>query len=168
MEQDAKNKIRKIFRFILVILWMVVVFCFSAQGGEKSSITSNTATKQIINVLPSTKHLAEPQKTAVVAKVNPVLRKIAHYTMYILGGILIFGWLRTYAIALRTNAMYTTILGMLYATSDEIHQLFSGGRSAQLSDVCLDTLGVITGLLLYIAMIKLKDTITQKRRKKIE
>lgn len=62
--------------------------------------------------------------------------------------------------------MYTTILGILYATSDEIHQLFSGGRSAQLSDVCLDTLGVITGLLLYIAMIKLKDTITQKRRKK--
>ena len=38
---------------------------------------------------------------------------------------------------------------MLYALSDEFHQLFVPGRAFQLSDLGLDAVGISAGLLLY-------------------
>ena len=37
-------------------------------------------------------------------------------------------------------------LTVIYAVSDEIHQAFVPGRSAQLSDVCIDACGAAIGL----------------------
>ena len=41
-------------------------------------------------------------------------------------------------------------IGILYAMSDEFHQSFSPGRSPKVTDVYIDTLGVIVGALLVI------------------
>lgn len=38
---------------------------------------------------------------------------------------------------------------MLYALSDEIHQIFVPGRTFQLEDLALDLLGALAGLWLY-------------------
>ncbi len=38
---------------------------------------------------------------------------------------------------------------VLFAVSDEIHQYFVPGRYATLMDVCLDVLGIFTGLMVY-------------------
>ena len=44
----------------------------------------------------------------------------------------------------------TISIGILYAISDEFHQSFSPGRSPKVTDVYIDTLGVIVGALLVI------------------
>ena len=36
----------------------------------------------------------------------------------------------------------------LYACTDELHQLFSSGRSGQFDDVLLDSIGALLGILL--------------------
>ena len=44
---------------------------------------------------------------------------------------------------------------MIYAMLDEIHQAFVPGRGALITDVMLDTLGVITGIFISLLIIKL-------------
>ena len=46
--------------------------------------------------------------------------------------------------------------GALYAASDEIHQLFVQERSGQLSDVLIDTAGVILGAFFVTLLYKKK------------
>ena len=38
---------------------------------------------------------------------------------------------------------------ILYACTDEIHQLFIQGRAGQLKDVLIDTIGSLTGIYIY-------------------
>ena len=71
---------------------------------------------------------------------------MAHLTEFtILGGVL-YTILRRY---ITYGTVIKTIgLGMLIASLDEFIQLFSPGRSSQISDVLIDTVGIIIGILL--------------------
>ena len=88
---------------------------------------------------------------------NRIVRKLAHLTEFtILGGVL-------YAI-LRRYITYGTViktigLGMLIACLDEFIQLFSPGRSSQFSDILIDTVGIVIGIL----VVKLVYYIRYKR-----
>ena len=77
---------------------------------------------------------------------NRIVRKMAHLSEFtILGGVL-YTILRRY---ITYGTVIKTIgLGMLIASLDEFIQLFSPGRSSQISDVLIDTVGVIIGILL--------------------
>ena len=77
---------------------------------------------------------------------NRIVRKLAHLTEFtILGGVL-YTILRRYIIY--GTVIKTIGLGMLIASLDEFIQLFSPGRSSQISDVLIDTVGVIIGILI--------------------
>ena len=62
----------------------------------------------------------------------------------------------------------TQVFGTLYAISDEIHQTFIPGRSGEIRDVIIDSLGIFTGLLICIVFLKLVhkfiDKLKQKRK----
>lgn len=88
---------------------------------------------------------------------NRIIRKLAHLTEFTILGSVLYAILRryiTYGTVIKTIA-----LGILIASLDEFIQLFSPGRSSQLSDVLIDTIGVIIGILL----IKLVYYIGYKR-----
>ena len=55
------------------------------------------------------------------------------------------------------------LFGCLYATSDEFHQKFSNGRTASSKDVCIDTLGVLFGIGLYMLVKKIIITIKEHK-----
>mgnify|MGYP004574907529 FL=1 len=92
---------------------------------------------------------------------NRIIRKLAHLTEFtILGGVL-YVVLRRY-IEYGT-VVKTIVVGIVIASLDEFIQLFSLGRSSQLSDVLIDTVGIIIGisvvkLTYYISHIKDKST----------
>ena len=76
---------------------------------------------------------------------NRIVRKLAHLTEFtILGSVLYTILCRyiTYGTVIKTIG-----LGMLIASLDEFIQLFSPGRSSQISDVLIDTVGVVIGIL---------------------
>ncbi|MEF2639337.1 MAG: VanZ family protein, partial [Lachnospiraceae bacterium] len=54
---------------------------------------------------------------------------------------------------LRTRILIPFALGVLYAASDEFHQLFVPGRSGQVRDVCIDSSGVMIGILLLTLVL---------------
>jgi len=67
-----------------------------------------------------------------------VLRKLAHVTEYAILGALLF---RAVGRPLPAFAV-----GVLYATSDEVHQHFVSGRHASPVDVAIDAVGIAIGL----------------------
>ena len=70
-----------------------------------------------------------------------VLRKIAHACEFALLGALLLRALRDERAAFAA--------GVLYAASDEVHQLFVPGRVGSPIDVAIDSAGVAVGILLW-------------------
>ena len=75
--------------------------------------------------------------------------------------------LSTYKIKNKWGFVITIVIGILYAMSDEIHQSFSPGRSPKITDVCIDTLGIIVGALLVILIRMIYKKIRTKYCKSI-
>lgn len=89
---------------------------------------------------------------------NRIIRKLAHLTEFtILGGVL-YVVLRRY-IEYGT-VVKTIVVGIVIASLDEFIQLFSLGRSSQLADVLIDTVGIIIG----ISVVKLTYYISHDKR----
>lgn len=128
-----KNK-RRIIYFILVVIWMISIFCFSHQNGIKSRHTSDIITNKIAQGVVEDKDTIEEAKF----NISFIIRKSAHFIAYFVGGILIFEFINTFSIKIKYTILLTIIFGLLYAISDEVHQLFIDGRAAQIRDVVID------------------------------
>ena len=88
---------------------------------------------------------------------NRIVRKLAHLTEFTILGSLLYTILRRY---ITYGTVIKTIgLGMLIACLDEFIQLFSPGRSSQFSDILIDTVGIVIGIL----VVKLVYYIRYKR-----
>jgi len=128
-----------------VLLWMVVIFCFSAQNGTQSAHLSETVQQYIVQIVG-----AAPQ----VQDTNDqfVLRKLAHFTVYlVLGGLCMSALLQTPRFTrMRTKAAVALAISTGYAASDELHQLFVGGRAARLLDIGIDAVGAFCGIMLVL------------------
>lgn len=116
-------KPKQIIHLILIIFWMIAVFMFSHESAEKSKKTSNKTLDVIIEAVPPLKEKASKDIT-FLEKCRNYIRKIAHYLLYTLGGVLIFSFITTFNISLRLKAIYVVGIGAFYALTDEIHQIF--------------------------------------------
>lgn len=142
---------KRIILIILTILWMGIIFSFSAENSDKSSNTSGRTIRTIVRIFTN---LPEEQENQVVEQLQHVVRKGAHFSIYTIGGIILLFLVKTY-----TNNkpwIYAWGIGTLYAITDEIHQYFVPGRSCEIADVMLDSCGVITGILIVIGIICIK------------
>lgn len=87
-----------------------------------------------------------PITNARVDKWEMSVRKFAHYGLFAIGGVIIYGML--HHVQIKHNILIAIFLGLLLACIDEIHQFFSANRGPRLFDVGLDSLGVVSGVLL--------------------
>ena len=147
----------KVIRFILALLLIAtfgMIFNFSNQDSEKSGSASQKVTEAITKDIKAIKELNKNEKARVIDKIEDVIRKIAHFSLYALVGFLLMSLLITYNINEKNKIISTVTIGAIYAISDEFHQSFVSGRSGQVSDVFLDTLGVTVGGLFILLIIK--------------
>ena len=135
-----KNKLN----IILVLIWMLLIFLMSSYNANMSSEQSGVIVNFIANILNINN----------LELLSLIIRKQAHYTEYLILGLLLVNLLKDYH---NKYLLISIIICILYATSDEIHQLFVPGRSCQFQDILIDTLGSITGTYLY-KLLFLKDT----------
>ena len=63
------------------------------------------------------------------------------------------------------KGQYSLIIGVIYAISDEIHQCFTPGRGPLVTDVIIDTMGVLLGILLVVLVIKIYEKLIIKHKK---
>jgi len=148
---------KKIILIILLIIWMITVFCFSNENAEKSGNTSGKVVETIIEIFY--KGISEEEKIEKVEILQSIVRKGAHLTIYTIGGILLFLFCNTYNLVLKKKILYAIIIGGIYAITDEIHQGFIPGRAPQITDVLIDTVGVSLRSIFYLYYIKINKKI---------
>lgn len=158
----TKELLKKILYLALVLIWMLMVFMFSNQNGEKSQGTSRKISVIVAKIFTHNQEINEDEKEARIEKVDYAIRKIAHYSIYTLGGMLIYNYIRTFNIKKTKVILISILVGIIYATTDELHQYFMDGRSAQITDVVIDSLGIFTGV---IIMYKIKNNLYNKNSK---
>ena len=93
---------------------------------------------------------SEDKQGQFAEKIDFPVRKCAHASEYAVLGILILGTAYSFSEDRgRKIILLCWCVGTAYAGTDEFHQLFVPGRSCQFRDVCIDSAGVLTGLILF-------------------
>lgn len=145
---------------------MILIFYFSSQNAADSSEISRGVTKKVVDIVVSVSHLSEEAKQPMAETIHGFIRKTAHFTLYAALGISSF--ISAKLLIRKKKAMIFAIavgFCMLYAVSDEIHQLSSLGRSGEMRDVLIDTAGAVTGILFLLTdTVIIKHMINKRRR----
>lgn len=150
---DKKTQIKSL-KIILIIIWMITIFIFSGQQGTESGNTSRKFTIIIIEIITGKNlEINDP----FVEGIQLFIRKLAHFTIYAIGGFLIMNYAYTTDKTIKEKALYSICFGGGYAITDELHQFFVPGRSGNVFDVGIDTAGVIIGVFIYRVLMKIID-----------
>lgn len=140
--------------FLVSLAWTLVVLVaiwgFSAQGSNETTALSGGLARKIAEWLGG---------RFDVHQTEAVLRKLAHFTIFMALGIGLTGMLLS-QVHLPVVSM-VVLLGTVFAAADEIHQSFVPGRSPRVMDVLIDLSGVIVGMLLILGLKKLLRRRTQ-------
>ena len=148
--QKGKSMSEKTKRYVLLGLtigWVLLIFFFSSQNGLTSSKNSDGLSVWI------TRHVLGSEVSELEAEVwehclrvaSYCVRKVAHMTEYAVLSALLSLLLRTYGHPLWRHCLLGFLGAAAYAATDELHQLFVPGRSGQLLDVGIDSIGAFTG-----------------------
>lgn len=150
MENKMKKNILRIILILLLLGTFYIIFGFSSQDGEKSGSLSRRITEKIATLIPQIQKENEIEKENIMNTMESIIRKMAHFSIYTAVGLLLMALVSTYNIKEKNRLIISLTTGIIYATSDEIHQSFVPGRSPMITDIVIDTMGVILGILLII------------------
>lgn len=132
---------KKKINLLLLIIWMTFIFTMSSFNDIQSSNQSNIIVNFIIYIFKiNNKEL-----------VSLIIRKLAHFNEYLILGILTNNY--------NKKANISIIICFIYAITDELHQILVPGRSCQLLDIIIDTLGAIVGIYILNIIRKIKFNI---------
>ncbi len=140
--------LRKVIKFTLVICCMLIIFMFSSDSGTASSKKSDSVIINLVEIISNKKVNNKDRDKYIEKYVFPV-RKCAHFTIYLILGILVISLLSEYRVINFKTVLYALLIVFLYACSDEFHQLFVPGRSSEIRDVLIDSSGGFIGSYLY-------------------
>lgn len=132
----AKKK-EIIISWLLLVIWMIFIFIMSSFNGNISSNQSGSIADLIYNLF----NISDTEKVSLI------VRKFAHVSEFFILGILVINLINKYNV--KYSYLISFIVCVLYASSDEFHQLFVPGRSGQVTDIFIDMIGVVLGLLIF-------------------
>lgn len=155
---------------ILAIIWMGVIFMFSAQVSDESKSSSNKVTSAVVNTVISIKkeNISEEKRQKIIEDKTFIVRKSAHFTEYFILGLILILYLQTKEKLATKYVILAIIFCVLYATSDEIHQLFVDGRSCKIMDILIDTCGSSLAILGFTSIYKLTTNLKKQKELFIE
>ena len=153
-------------RFLLwsaVLVWMGIIFFFSAQTAPASSGQSGSLIRTILSWFdPTFETLPVAHQELRIESLQHIVRKLAHMSIYGVLGMLSIGALYTHNLSTRFRPLLAVAICIAYAITDEWHQTFVPGRSGELKDVCIDSVGALLGVLLIFLIYTLIHRKKQK------
>ena len=154
MQSQSPNIKTAVIRVVLILILladMIFIFYNSAQNAIESSSTSQSVTEQMAPiVVPDYEKLDEEKKKEAVLSLDVIVREAAHLLQFVPLGFACYLLLQTFKLPKRIAYLSYAIppsFGLLYALSDEIHQIFSPGRFFDVFDLFMDMMGVLIGML---------------------
>jgi len=135
--------------WVLVFAWMMIIFYFSSQEGlisHQKSFSVASAIERAIEMVLQKDIITEQNYKGF----EFLIRKIAHITEYFILSFLFFRAFITSRFRLKKAVIFTAIFSILYAMTDEIHQIFVAGRGPSPVDVMIDTIGILGFLMIRL------------------
>lgn len=147
MKQERWKSISKPLTILPVIVMLCTIFGFSTQNGTTSGGLSQKVSRQIVTVCDTLFHqdLAEETIEHYTEKIEYPLRKAAHATEYLILTLLAALPFYTYGLRGKKLLLALFLFCVICASGDEFHQSFIPGRSPQITDVFVDSIGILTG-----------------------
>ena len=116
---------------------------FSNQKANDSSKLSDGLILKTVRIIEKINHKQYSDEEILETFVKPG-REIAHVTIYLVLGVLVYLYIKE--LKIDNKFIVSLLICVIYALSDEIHQLFIIGRSGNIIDVLIDSLGSIIGI----------------------
>ena len=149
-----RKKARFFISGLLVVGWMIFIFCMSAKEGGDSAGFSGEVTQFLQRLFfPSWSDLSAAEFAAKMDGFHFLIRKIAHFLEFVVLGALAVCFFGQFRLSRLASAGLAFAFGVLYAFTDELHQFFVEGRSMEAFDVCVDAAGVVFGIALFFAVL---------------
>ena len=147
--------------FTLALIGCIAfIFSNSMAVADVSSVSSGRVLQLLQAVLRRLGHPALAQRLTM-----HIVRKMAHFCEYTLEGFLLMLCMRVYSRRPLRHITVPMLAGVLTALTDETIQLFSEGRSSQVTDVWLDSAGVLAGILAALLLMGLWRLLFHHRKK---
>ena len=159
MEKERTSPWLILFRVVFtaaLIACIMFIFRNSLENGAQSSARSQ-AVMQLVNSALAKVHLGPLSEH--------LIRKLAHFSEFALEGFLLMLCMRVYSRRPLRHITVPMLAGVLTALTDETIQLFSQGRSSQVTDVWLDSAGVLAGILAALLLMGLWRLLFHHRNK---
>lgn len=154
----------KYLSWLPAVIIMGIIFLFSSKTADLSRESSLGISIALLDFYDNIKNVQfqEPEKINILAMIDHLVRKTAHFTEYgCLSAAIVFHF-TVWKKSLRYKTWIPVVIAGLYAATDEYHQTFVSGRSGQVSDVLLDTAGAATGAFVFCMLIILVNRIRQR------
>lgn len=148
---------RKVISWLLVVLWMALIFYLSHQPASESNSLSTGITERVVAIIERVTSDIDFD----VSNFNHIVRKNAHFFAYLILGVLVSNALKSNGLKGSRRFLIALAFCILYAISDEIHQLFIPGRAGQVRDVIIDSAGAVVGISGYLVCGKLKTRLVR-------
>lgn len=129
--------------WVPVLVWMTVIFLFSTDYFS----STNTAP----HIAPLLSILFPQLAPEHIESIDLLMRKLGHFSEYCILALLLMRALNAEFAeqSAKSRINWTIALVVLYAVSDELHQVFVPSRTASPWDVLIDSLGGICGTLWF-------------------
>ena len=156
-KQNTADSKKRFLYLIPVVIWMIFIFYMSGKTGQESSGQSGKISLFITNLLEKVRQDSPQEMQNLQDILELVIRKAAHMTEYAI--LFLLSYLAMVKISMSQSRFYNrsiaVLISLLYACSDEMHQLLVPGRSGRMIDVGIDMAGV---LIVLMCMILSKNT----------
>lgn len=148
MKKNAQKRV--ILTFAIFIIFALLVFLswrFSAQSACQSNQLSMRIAEKITNGLDK---YFEINRSDVFWTItfNELIRKAAHFLEYIVIGCVMCLMFNVAINRALLAALISTLISPVLGIIDEYHQRFSSLRTPRILDICIDTAGVLTGIII--------------------
>lgn len=160
---------RRLLLYIPVLLWMGVIFMFSADNGSVSSMHSGRVSYMVASAVDTVLRLnmSDIEKSGFSKGLSFIVRKTAHFSEYFILGLLLYVVIsvnygrsldymdedRSFLRIIRLRYFLPVIIVFGYAGTDELHQYFVPDRCSSFRDVLIDTAGGLAAILI-ISLIR--------------
>ncbi len=147
-------KFKKAFYIVASVLTICFIFYNSMQNGTTSTQASNT----FLQLLNSFLALFNSSFSLT----SHFVRKLAHFLEFFLLGFFLTNSFLAFSNKIKHFFGYTLFLSLIVPVLDEYIQLFSYGRSSQVSDVLLDFLSALCGIFFVMIFHIFKNKYNKK------
>ena len=151
---NKEKIIISVLSWITVVFTLLIIVNFSLENGNKSTNTSENVVDSIVEVMPNKDTITQIEKNTLTYSI----RKVAHFGIYMLLG---FAMINAVTVTLNKeyfilSAIISIVFPFFFSIFDEfVVQSYSQGRVPLWTDVFIDSVGVIVGIILFITIMSI-------------